>query len=119
MRSFEFRVEINRPLAAVFAVYTQADTWQWCSYIRNVRWLRGKPWEEHSRLRIEPDDKGGGSVEQVLMHFEPNRRAEFLSHFAGITLQTRVTFQAVSGSVTESKVGRVRRSVLSCRGFCG
>jgi hypothetical protein len=55
-------------------------------------------------LRIEPDDKVGGSVEQVLMHFEPNRRAEFLSHFAGITLQTRVTFQAVSGSVTEFKV---------------
>jgi uncharacterized membrane protein len=104
MRSFEIRVAINRPVAAVFVVYTQADTFRWCSYIRTVRWVRGKPWEEESRLRIETDDTFGGRVDQVLMHFEPNRRVEFLSHFAGITLQTRVNFQALSERETEIRV---------------
>jgi uncharacterized membrane protein len=104
MRSFEIRVAINRPVAAVFAVYTQADTFRWCSYIRTVRWVRGRPWEVESRMRIETDNTFGEKVDQVLMHLEPNRRAEFLSHSGGITLQTRVTFQALSANETEIKL---------------
>lgn len=103
MRSFEIRVAINRPVAAVFAVYTQADTFQWCSYIRTVRWVRGKPWEVESRLQIEIDGSVR-TVDQALMHLEPNRRVDFISHFGGITLQTRVTFQALSENETEIKV---------------
>ena len=38
------------------------------------------------------------------MHFEPIRQVEFISHFGGVTLQTRVTFQAVSGHETEIQV---------------
>jgi ribosome-associated toxin RatA of RatAB toxin-antitoxin module len=38
------------------------------------------------------------------MHFEPNRRVEFLSHGGGITLQTRVTFQALTENKTEIKL---------------
>jgi hypothetical protein len=93
MRSFEIRVAINRPVAAVFAVYTQPDTWRWCSYIRTVRWVHGRPWKVESRLQIEIDGPVR-TVDQALMHFEPNRRVDFISHFGGITLQTRVTFQA-------------------------
>jgi uncharacterized membrane protein len=104
MRSIEIRVTVKRPLTAVFAVYTQPDTFRWCSYIRNARWLRGRPWEAESRMRIETDNTFGETVDQVLMHLEPNRRAEFLSHGGGITLQTRVTFQALSGDETEIKV---------------
>jgi hypothetical protein len=100
MPSSEIRVTVNRPLVTVFAVYTQPDTWRWCSYIRNVRWSRGRPWEEESRLEIGIDGPVG-SVDQVLMHFEPNRRADFISHFGGVTLETSVTFQALSDHDTE------------------
>ena len=55
-------------------------------------------------MRIETDSTFGGTVGQVLMHLEPNRRAEFLSHSGGITLQTRVTFQALSENETEIKL---------------
>jgi Polyketide cyclase / dehydrase and lipid transport len=101
MGYFEIRVTVDRPLATVFAVYTQADTWRWCSYIRNIRWARGRPWEEESRLQIEIKNTVGGTVDQVLMHFEPNHQVDFVSHFSGITLQTRVTFQALSERKTE------------------
>lgn len=103
MRSFEIRVAINRPVAAVFAVYTQADTWRWCSYIRSVRWVRGRPWVVESRLQIEIDGPVR-TVDQALMHFELNRRVDFISHFGGITLQTGVTFQTLSENETEIKV---------------
>jgi hypothetical protein len=94
---------VNRPLTAVFAVYTQPDTWGWCSYIRRVRWVRGRPWEEESRLQIEIDGPVR-TVDQVLMHFQPNRQVEFISHFGGVTLQTRVIFQVLSERETEIQV---------------
>ncbi len=102
MGSSQIRVAVDRPLATVFAIYTQPDTWKWCSYIRSARWVRGRPWEEESRLSIEVDDRT--TVDQALMHFEPNRRVEFISHFAGITLETRMTFRAASEHETEIEV---------------
>ena len=102
MQSSEVRVVVTRPLRTVFAVYTQPDTWRWCSYIRDIRWV-GRPWEQSSRLQIEIDGPVR-TVDQVLMHFEPNRRADFLSHFGGITLETRVTFRASSDFETEIQV---------------
>ena len=112
MPSSEIQVTVNRPLATVFAVYTQPDTWRWCSYIRNARWVRGKPWEEESRLEIEIDGPVG-TVDQVLMHFEPNRRADFISHFGGVTLETSVTFWDVSEHETEIHVRLEFVGVLS------
>lgn len=103
MPSSEVRVSISRPLAEVFAVYTQPDTWRWCSYLRAVRWVRGDPWKEESRLQIKIDGPAS-TIDQVLMRFEPNRRVEFLSHFGGITLQTRVAFLALSEKETEVQV---------------
>ena len=100
----ETRIAIDRPLAAVFAVYTQLDTWRWCSYIRNARWERGKPWEEESRLLIEIDEPVVGIVDQVLTRFEPQSRVDFISHFGGITLLTRLRFRAVSDRRTEIHV---------------
>jgi hypothetical protein len=100
MRSFEIRVTIDRPLAIVFAVYTQPDTWAWCSYLRAVRWVRGKPWEEESRLQIEVDGPGG-TIDQVLIRFEPYRRVDFLSHFSGVTLESRINFRLLSNDRTE------------------
>ena len=102
MGSSQIRVAVDRPLATVFAVYTQPDTWGWCSYIRSARWVRGRPWEEGSRLSIEVDDTT--TVDQALMHFEPSRRVEFISHFAGVTLETRVMFRAASEQETEIEV---------------
>jgi putative ubiquitin-RnfH superfamily antitoxin RatB of RatAB toxin-antitoxin module len=102
MGSSQIRVTVNRPLANVFAIYSQPDTWSWCSYIRSARWVRGRPWEEESRLHLEIDDRT--EVDQVLMHFEPRERVEFISHFAGVTLETRVTFRAASENETEIDV---------------
>ena len=101
MGVLETRIAIDRPLAAVFAVYIHPDTWYWCSYVRSARWERGKPWEEESRLIVEIDDPVVGTVDQVLTRFEPQSRVDFISHFGGITLITRVRFRAVADRATE------------------
>ena len=40
-------------------------------------------------------------MDQVVTHFEPYRRIDFISHFAGITLLTQVQFRAFSDDQTE------------------
>src|SRR6478609_6196224 len=96
----DIRVTIERSLKTVFDVYTQPDTFSW-SDIRSVTWTRGKPWEVDSRLRIKPRESFGVVVDQVLTHFEPYRRVDFISHFGGVTLLSHVNFKALSQDVTE------------------
>lgn len=96
----EISVAINRPVKAVFDVYTQPDTWSW-SDIRTLAWTQGKPWEVDSRMQFEPNQSYGATVDQVITHFEAYRRVDFISHFGGITLLTEVHFRAVSENETE------------------
>jgi hypothetical protein len=96
----DIRVSISRPLKSVFEIYTQPDTWAW-SDLRSVEWTRGQPWEVESRLRIEPENSFGVIIDQVLTHFEPYKRVDFISHFGGVTMMSQLTFRALSEDVTE------------------
>jgi hypothetical protein len=96
----EIRITIGCPLSHVFATYTQPDTFRWAN-MRSVRWTQGNPWEVDSRVRIEPEDAYGVIVDQVLLHYEPDRRVDFISHFGGITMQSQVRFRALSDNLTE------------------
>lgn len=96
----EIRVTINCPLKSVFDTYAQADTWAW-SDIRSVEWTQGRPWEVESRMRFEPKQSYGAVVDQVITHFEPYRRVDYISHFGGITLLSQIEFKEMAESVTE------------------
>jgi len=96
----DIRVTIARPLKFVFDTYTQPDTWAW-SDIRNFVWTQGEPWVVESRMRFEPKESYGAVVDQVLTHFEPYRRVDYISHFGGITLLSQIEFKAVAENTTE------------------
>lgn len=96
----EIRLSINRNLKDVFEIYAQPDPFGW-SDLRNVRWTHGSPWEVESRLRMEPANSFGVVVDQVLTHFEPYRRVDFISHFGGVTMLSQLNFQRMSDHVTE------------------
>ena len=100
MGRFESRITIHRPLKVVFDIYTQPDTFRWAD-VRSVTWVHGKPWELESRMHIKTNDAFGVTMDQVVTHFEPYRRIDFISHFAGITLLTQVQFRAFSDDRTE------------------
>jgi hypothetical protein len=76
------------------------DPWRW-SDIRSVRWTHGEPWEVESRLSIEPANSFGVIVDQVITHFEPYRRVDFISHFGGVTMISQIVFRALDDEVTE------------------
>jgi hypothetical protein len=100
MARLEVRVTIDRPVQHVFSVYTQPDTWRW-SDMRSVRWVRGKPWEAESRMRIEPNGSYGVVLDQVLSRIDPGKRVDLIAHFGGVTLVTQVYFRPLLESQTE------------------
>ncbi|HLZ41306.1 MAG TPA: hypothetical protein VKQ11_10105 [Candidatus Sulfotelmatobacter sp.] len=100
MQRLEIAININCPLSQVFAIYTQADLWSWSDF-RSARWTQGQAWEVGSRLRIEPANSYGIVIDQVLIAMEINRLVGFISHFAGITMQSETKFRPLSDALTE------------------
>ena len=103
MGHFDFRFLLNCPLPTVFAVYTDIETWVRCTSVKEVQWI-GRPWEQGSRMRVTSETMIRQTMDQLLLHFEPQRRIAYLSHFFGITLETRLGFRAVSDVKTELQV---------------
>jgi hypothetical protein len=116
MQSFDFQVVINCPLKLAFAVYTDIEHWRNRSIFGDIRWVKGSPWEEGSRLRVETVQPIRSTVDQVVLHCTPNRNVSYLSHVFGITTETRVNFTAVSDRQTTvlvamQLVGRVSQAL--------
>ena len=116
MQSFSFQVVLNCPLETVFAVYTDIQRWRYRNLFGDIRWAKGTPWEEGSRLRIETMVPLRTTVDQVVQQFIPNEKVTYLSHVLGITCETRVTFLRVSEqqtaiNVAMELVGKVSRSL--------
>ena len=100
MARLEVRVTIDRPVQFVFAVYTDPSPFRW-SDMRSARWVRGKPWEVESRMRIVPRESHGVVIDQVLSRIDPGKRIDFISHFGGVTLVSQLNFRALSENQTE------------------
>ena len=104
MQSFDFQIVVNCPLDAVFSVYTDVDRWRNRNVFGEIRWVRGKPWEEGSRLRIETLKPIRANVDQVVQHFAPKESVSYLSHVFGMTSETRVIFTPVADDRTAINV---------------
>ncbi|HLW84365.1 MAG TPA: SRPBCC family protein [Candidatus Sulfotelmatobacter sp.] len=103
MGFFEFRLSVKCPVTTVFATYTDTDAWIRSTEISKVEWV-GKPWQEGSRIRVKGYGDTRDTIDQVLLHFEPPRSVAYISHFLGMTLETRLMFQPVSADETEVQV---------------
>jgi len=115
MRSFDFQVVLNCPLDLVFSIYMNIEHWRNRNVFGEIQWVKGNPWEEGSRLRIEIRGPIKTTVDQVVQHFVPKERVTYLSHVLGITCETRVTFIRISDqqtaiNVAMELVGKVTRS---------
>jgi hypothetical protein len=104
MQSFDFQIVLNCPLNLVFAIYIDVDHWQNRNLFGEIRWVKGKPWEEGSRLQIETRIPIRSTIDQVVQEFVPNERVSYLCHVFGITCQTRVAFVGVSERETAINV---------------
>jgi hypothetical protein len=116
MQSFEFEVEVHCRLELVFSIYTDLDRWRNRSIFADIRWVKGIPWEEGSRLLVETRVPFHNKVDQVVLHCTANDSVSYLSHVLGITTETRITFRRISEGQTViwvrmQMVGKVSRAL--------
>lgn len=104
MQRFQFEVVLKSPLEIVFSIYVDIERWRNRNLFGDIRWVKGKPWEEGSRLRIETRFPIPSTVDQVVQQFHPKDSVVYLSHVFGITCETRVTFAAISEKETAINV---------------
>jgi hypothetical protein len=104
LRSLEYRLVLQCPLATVFSIYT--DTERWCNRgsVDDLQWVHGIPWQEGSRIRVKIKEPLPLVVDQVLVHFEPDREIAYTSHVFGMTFHTRLTFSVLSARETEIQI---------------
>ncbi len=105
MQSFQFQIVLKCPLETAFAVYTDIGRWRNRNAFGDIQWVQGTPWEEGSRLRIETRVPLRSTIDQVVQHFTALESVSYISHVLGITAETRVTFQRLSGGQTAIYVG--------------
>jgi hypothetical protein len=118
MQSFAFEVAVRCHLELVFAIYIDIDRWRNRSIFGDIRWVKGSPWQEGSRLTIETRAPFGSVVDQVVQHFTAHESVSYLSHVMGITSETHVMFARVSPGETLIRVrmhlvGKVSRALGS------
>lgn len=116
MQSFEFEVAVRAPLELTFSIYTDIERWRNRSVFGDIRWAKGAPWEEGSRLEVETRSPFPSKVDQVVQHFSANESVGYLSHVFGITTETQVTFVRVSEMETLMRIrmqllGKVTRAL--------
>jgi hypothetical protein len=116
MQSFEFEVAIACRLELVFAIYTDIERWRNRSIFGHIRWVKGIPWEEGSRLLVETRVPFHSKVDQVVLHCTANDSVSYLSHALGITTETRITFRRTPEAQTSvlvrmQMVGKVSRAL--------
>lgn len=116
MQSFAFEIVVCSPLELVFAIYTDIDRWRNRSIFADIRWVKGVPWEEGSRLLVETRVPFHSKVDQVVQEFVAQDRISFLSHALGITTETRITFRRIAQDrtlirVAMEMVGTVSRAL--------
>ena len=104
MQSFEFEVAVRAPVELTFSIYVDIERWKNRSVFGDIRWVKGVPWEEGSRLRVETSKPFPSAVDQVVQRFVPNSSVGYLSHVLGITAETQVTFVRVSAMETQIRV---------------
>jgi hypothetical protein len=114
MQSFAFEVPVRCPLELVFEIYIDIDRWRNRSIFGEIRWVKGSPWQEGSRLTIETRVPFRSMVDQVVQSFTANESVSYLSHVLGITSETHVVFVRVSAGetlirVSMHMVGKVSR----------
>lgn len=109
MQSFAFEVGVRCPLDIVFAIYADTEHWKNRSIFGNIRWVKGSPWEEGSRLSIETRVPFRSTVDQVVQHFTANESVSYLSHVLGLTTETWVRFHPDDAGAT---VIRVRMQIV-------
>jgi len=95
---FEYSVTTKAPPQLAWQVFSDWTLWpQFSELYRDIRWTKGEPWQEGSRLSIKTATPIGVTLDHVITLCEPGEKVAWIDHAVGTTMEQWVFFEPVSG----------------------
>ena len=93
---FEYSVITKAPQEVAWKVFSDWKLWpQFSDFYQDIRWTKGEPWQEGSRLSIVAAKPIRVTLDHVITMCEPPARVAWIDHAIGVTLEQWVFFDRV------------------------
>lgn len=98
----EFSVSTKASREIAWRVFSDWTLWpQFSDFYHEIRWTRGEPWQEGSRLSITTAKPIRVTLDHVITACEPPERVAWIDHAIGVTLEQWVFFDSLSNGETQ------------------
>ena len=95
---FEYSVTTKASPWLAWEVFSDWTLWpQFSELYHEIRWTKGEPWQEGSRLSIKVAMPIGVTLDHVITSCEPGKKVAWIDHAAGTTMEQWVFFESVPG----------------------
>jgi len=91
---FEYSVITTADPALAWRVFSDCTLWpKFSELYHEIRWSKGEPWHEGSRLSITTTASVGVTLDHVILTCVPGESVAWLDHAIGITMEQWVFFR--------------------------
>jgi hypothetical protein len=95
---FEYSVATKASPEVAWQVFSDWKRWpQFSELYHDIRWTKGEPWQEGSRLSIKAAIPIGVTLDHVITLCIPARKVAWIDHALGTTMEQWVFFDSVPG----------------------
>ena len=96
---FEYSVTTMASPKVAWLVFSDWKRWpQFSELYQDIRWTKGEPWQEGSRLSIKASAPIGVTLDHVITLCVQAKKVAWIDHALGITMEQWVFFDPVPGS---------------------
>ena len=98
---FEYSVITKAPPELAWQVFSDCELWpQFSELYKDIRWTKGEPWQEGSRLSIRTRSPIEVTLDHAIICCEPAEKVAWIDHALGTVLEQWVYFEPQPGGGT-------------------
>jgi len=105
MRAFEgfdYSVISKASRDVAWQVFSDWTLWpKFSDFYQDIRWTKGEPWKEGSRLSITTDRPVRITLDHVITLCDPPEKVAWIDHAIGVTMEQWVFFDALPNGGTQ------------------
>ena len=91
---FEYSVTTRATPQEAWLVFSNWELWpQFSELYSDIRWTKGEPWQEGSRLSIKAIPLVGVTLDHVILLCVPGEKVAWIDHALGTTMEQWVFFE--------------------------
>ena len=95
MERFEYSVTTRATPELAWKIFSNWSLWpQFSELYRDIRWTKGEPWQEGSRLSIMAIKPLGTTLDHVITVCVPAEKVSWIDHALGTTMEQWVFFES-------------------------